>query len=113
MGHRDEIVGVQLVRMQQENASGSAEKSVHYQYVIGGVLYALLTRSIVDESPESQLVLDALRRSDRDLTNASEAELSNYLDSYDAEQLKGIANNVKGIYHERYGWSSSTFRMTA
>ena len=81
-------------------ASGFSEKSLHYEYVIGGILYALLTRSIVDDSLESQLVLDALRRSDRDLTNASEAELSKHLDSYDAEQLKGIANNVKGIYHE-------------
>jgi hypothetical protein len=81
-------------------ASSRAKKSLHYDYVIGGVLYALLTRSAVDDSLESRLVLAALRRSDNALAAASEAELSRYLNSYDAEQLKGIANNVKGIYHE-------------
>lgn len=68
--------------------------------VIGGVFYALLTRTAVDDSVESQLVLDALRRSDNTLTAASEAQISEYLDDYSAEQLKGIANNIKGIYHE-------------
>ena len=82
-------------------ASGFENKAWHYEYVIGGVIYALMTRSAVDDSMESQLVLFALRRSDPDLANASEAELSAYLDDYDPEQLKGIANNVKGIYHEQ------------
>jgi hypothetical protein len=72
-----------------------------YEYVIGGVFYALLSRTAVDDSIESQLVLEALRRSDKSLVDASEAALSDYLDSYDADQLKGIANNIKGIYHEQ------------
>ncbi|MDN2696621.1 hypothetical protein O0882_09840 [Janthinobacterium sp. SUN073] len=79
---------------------GSAAKSRSYEYVIGGVFYALLTRTAVDGSVESALVLDALRRSSASLDGASEAELSDYLDGYDADQLKGIANNIKGIYHE-------------
>lgn len=70
------------------------------EYVLGGVFYALLSRAPVDSSVESQLILKALRRSDTLLAEASEAELSNYLADYDAEQLKGIASNVKGIYHE-------------
>lgn len=72
----------------------------HIEYVIGGVLYALLSRNAVGRDMESQLVLDALRRSDTDLDGASEAEISEYLSAYSADQLKGIANNVKGIYHE-------------
>jgi hypothetical protein len=80
--------------------SGSAAKSRSYEYVIGGVFYALLTRTAVDGSVESELVLDALRRSTASLDGASEAELSDYLDGYNAGQLKGIANNIKGIYHE-------------
>ncbi len=80
--------------------SGSAAKSRSCEYVIGGVFYALLTRTAVDGSVESKLVLDALRRSTASLDSASEAELSDYLDGYDADQLKGIANNIKGIYHE-------------
>lgn len=71
------------------------------EYLVGGVFYALLSRTAVDGSEESQLVLDALRRSDNSLVDASESQLSDYLSSYDAEQLKGIANNVKGIYHEQ------------
>lgn len=80
--------------------SGSATKSRSYEYVIGGVFYALLTRTAVDGGMESQLVLDALRRSAKTLEGTTEAELSDYLDGYGAEQLKGIASNVKGIYHE-------------
>ncbi len=64
------------------------------------MLYALLTQSVIDDSIESQLVLDALRRSDLELVGASESEISSYLAGYDEEQLKGIANNIKGIYHE-------------
>lgn len=74
--------------------------AVNTEYIIGGVFYALLTRTALDDSPESQLVLEALRRSDHELANATEADISDYLDRYTDEQLKGIANNVKGIYHE-------------
>lgn len=81
-----------------EEDSKSASK--HYEYIIGGVIYALITNSAVDNSPESQMVLYGIRDSDPDLANATEAELSDYLAGYSPEQLKGIANNVKGIYHE-------------
>ena len=68
--------------------------------VIGGVFYALLTQTALDGSPEQSLVLDALRRSDGHLKDASEAEISKHLHSLDPEQMQGVANNVKGIYHE-------------
>ena len=45
-------------------AARFAEKSLHYDYVIGGVIYGLMSRSVVDDGMESQLVLAALRRSD-------------------------------------------------
>jgi hypothetical protein len=70
------------------------------EYVIGGVLYALLSRNAVGRDMESQLVLDALRRSDTDIAGATESEISEYLSAYSPDQLKGIASNVKGIYHE-------------
>lgn len=70
------------------------------EYVIGGVVWALLSRDPVGQGAESQLVLDAVRRSTTDLTDASESVISDYLAKYSPEQLKGIANNVKGIYHE-------------
>lgn len=77
-----------------------ARFDIQSAYVVGGVFYALITRSAVGDDMESQLVLDALRRSSTGLANASESELSNYLYQFDEVQLKGIANNVKGIYHE-------------
>jgi hypothetical protein len=76
------------------------DRTKHVEGLVGGVLYALLTQSVIDDSIESQLILDALRRSDLELVDASESEISSYLSSYNEEQLKGIANNIKGIYHE-------------
>ncbi len=68
--------------------------------VVGGVFYALISQSAINNSTEEQLVLEALKRSNKDLENASEAELTEYLNSLTPEQLQGVANNVKGIYHE-------------
>ena len=48
----------------------------------------------------SQIALDALRRMKNEWHDASESELSEAISEYEPEQLKGIANNVKGIYHE-------------
>jgi hypothetical protein len=49
---------------------------------------------------EEELVLQALRRSTRSLETASARELSDYLHSLSEDQLRGVASNVKGIYHE-------------
>jgi hypothetical protein len=49
---------------------------------------------------EEELVLQALRRSTRTLETASAQELSDYLGSMSENQLRGVASNVKGIYHE-------------
>ena len=49
---------------------------------------------------DQQLVLEALRRSSGDLSDANEAELGAYLRGFDQAGLRGIANNVKGKYHE-------------
>ena len=68
--------------------------------IVSGVFYALLTRSALDGSQEQELVLEALRRSNNDLHDASESELSDYLHDLTPEQQRGVANNVKGIYHE-------------
>lgn len=49
---------------------------------------------------EEELVLQALRRSTGALETATAQELSDYLGSFSQEQLRGVASNVKGIYHE-------------
>lgn len=67
---------------------------------IGGVFAAFLTRSALDDSTESRLVLEALRRSTTELNNASDEDLGAYLRSLSPLGLQGMASNVKGIYHE-------------
>tara|TARA_R110001592_G_scaffold143304_1_gene365982 strand:- start:14296 stop:16077 length:1782 start_codon:yes stop_codon:yes gene_type:complete len=73
---------------------------VSVEAIIGGVFYALITHTVLDGSSEQLFVLEALRRSRASLEGASEADLAVYLDSLSPEQLRGVANNVKGIYHE-------------
>lgn len=83
--------------LQQENV----RRRQHYpEFAIAGVLYELLNGIAIDNSAESQLVLDALRRMRSDWQDASESQIADNLAGYDAEQLRGVASNVKGIYHE-------------
>lgn len=78
----------------------SRRAPVSVEALIGGILYALITNTALDGTSEELLFLEALRRSKTSLNDASEAELAAYLDSLSPEQMQGVANNVKGIYHE-------------
>jgi hypothetical protein len=73
---------------------------IQAEYVISGVFYALWTQTALDGSLESQLVLDALRRSNLKLIDATENELGEYLRDFPTESLRGLSANIKGIYHE-------------
>ena len=53
-----------------------------------------------DWSFDQQLVLEAIRRSRNDLTQATDAEIGDYLRGFDEAGLQGVTSNVKGIYHE-------------
>ncbi len=66
--------------------------AVTFQRLLKGKLSAL--------SLESDLVLDALRRSTNTLENASVQELSDYIQSLSPAQMNGVVSNTKGIYHE-------------
>jgi len=70
------------------------------EYAIGSVIYALSTQEALAQNHENQLVLEAFRRSDSELYSASESEIAEYISRYSPDQLKGIANNIKGIYYE-------------
>ena len=76
------------------------DKQRYPAYAIAGVIYALITESAVGEDFESQLALEALRRVKTDWREASEATMSVDIAAYTPEQLTGLANNAKGIYHE-------------
>lgn len=69
------------------------------------VVVAVTLQRLVDDATrfwsfEEQLVLDALRRSAGHLTDASINNLACYVREMSPEQLRGVAANVKGIYHE-------------
>ena len=68
--------------------------------VVAVTLQRLARADTQDWAPEEAMVLDALRRSKGVLSNASDAELGDYVASLDPTQLRGVVSNVKGIYHE-------------
>ena len=51
-------------------------------------------------SDEGILVLEAMQRANSALKGMSISEIGNYLSGMSEEQLRGLANNVKGVYHE-------------
>lgn len=69
------------------------------------VVIAVTLQRLVDDSTrfwsvEERLVLDALRRSSDALRDADVGELAAYVAALNPEQLRGVASNIKGIYHE-------------
>jgi len=68
--------------------------------VVSVVFLQLLAGNVSDLSSDEILVLDALRRSNLDLAYATDEQLAHYVQALDPSQLKGLQNNVKGIYHE-------------
>jgi hypothetical protein len=82
------------------NEETATQRKRYPELAIAGVLYALLTRSSLDDSRETQLALMAIRRVRSDWADVSESEMSETLASFSKEQLQGMANNAKGIYHE-------------
>jgi len=72
--------------------------------VFTGVVSATIMKLMSDTRPsftkDEELVLQALRRSNNGLSDASEAELSDYVQSLSVDQIAGLKSNVKGIYHE-------------
>jgi hypothetical protein len=94
------ITDFKLVAIRDFKIFTQRQSTLSAEGIIGGVFYGLLSHTALDGTPEQVLVLEALRRSDGDLANASEAELSEYLHAFSPQQMQGVANNVKGIYHE-------------
>jgi hypothetical protein len=72
--------------------------------IMTGIISATVMKLMASDLPafneNEELVLEALRRSKNSLSEASNLELSNYVQSLSVEQIAGLKNNVKGIYHE-------------
>lgn len=67
---------------------------------VATVFANLINKAQLQLSTDEQLVVEALRRSSNALSDMSLSEMGNYLRSMDDDSLRGLANNVKGIYHE-------------
>ena len=72
---------------------------------LASVVIAVTFQRLIDDayrewSLEEALVLQALRRSTQALESADTDEIAEYVRSRSPEQLRGVASNVKGIYHE-------------
>src|SRR5690606_8495365 len=68
--------------------------------VVGAVIVQLLAEDLPEFNADEQIVLDAIRRLNSRLTEASVEELATYVQSLDGAQLRGFRNNVLGIAHE-------------
>lgn len=68
--------------------------------VISAVFLKLMAVSSLTFSENEELVLEALRRSNNALSDASVDDLKAYMQDMRPEQLQGLQNNIKGIYHE-------------
>lgn len=71
-----------------------------YIGIVPAVLLKLLDQQAHEFTPDEMMVIEAIKRSDNELNNADIEEISSYLSQYSHDQLNGISNNVKGIFHE-------------
>ena len=76
------------------------KKSYTPEIAIASIFAYLINKSSFELSAEGMLVLEALQRANHDLKDMSISEIGNYLSGMTKEQAQGLANNVKGIYHE-------------
>ena len=99
------VVVPNAIAAQFMNTVGAAAATLVNERVNIGVFSATIMM-LMDKSsgiasiPEDSLVLEAFRRSDSDLADASAVEVAAYFSSYSDEAQQGIISNVKGIYHE-------------
>ena len=68
--------------------------------VVSATVMKLMASDLPSFSDDEQIVLKALRRSNKNLAEATDLELSHYVQSLSPEKIAGLKNNVKGIYHE-------------
>lgn len=67
---------------------------------IAAVFANIINKASFQLSSDNMLVLEALMRANPKLKELSISEIGDYLSDMSEESLKGLGNNVKGIYHE-------------
>lgn len=95
---------INFLKKLDDRPSAVAKNSIPAAPILTGAVSATILKLMASDLPSfdenEQLVLQALRRSRNDLSNASDMELARYVQSLSVEQIAGLKNNVKGIYHE-------------
>lgn len=89
----------------QKSANFAGEQAKRHPNVTTGTVSAVFIQLLADGdlpafNENEQLVLEALRRSNSLLATATDNELAEYIQGMEPNQLQGLQNNVKGIYHE-------------
>ena len=98
---RSERFGSWLAKLQASFQRRKPRPKPHLASVALAVTFQrLLDSQLSALGFESDLILDALRRSTNHLNNASVEGLSAYIGGLSPEQLAGVVSNTKGIYHE-------------
>jgi len=86
---------------QKSSVRGNPSSAVPFATgAVSATILKLMSDTVPSFTEDEELVLQALRRSNNSLADASELELSEYVQSLSVEQISGLKNNVKGIYHE-------------
>ena len=102
---KDELEALLTALIELNNRNPKAKDSSTIGHpIMTGIVSATVMKLMASDLPafneNEELVLEALRRSKNSLSEASDMELSNYVQSLSVEQIAGLKNNVKGIYHE-------------
>lgn len=87
-----------IVRRDPITYSNAADKTA--VITIASVFSNLINKVSLHFSIDENLVIDALRRSNNDLADMPLSDMGDYIRSMDKDAMRGLANNVKGIYHE-------------
>jgi hypothetical protein len=98
------VVPSNLEQQARQLLYAAAETLVSNKVNVGaftaGILMLLNGERGYESIPDDSLVLEAFRRSDSSLSDASVEEIAAHVAGYSGDQLPGLINNVKGIYHE-------------
>ncbi|MBU2994116.1 hypothetical protein Q4555_07935 [Octadecabacter sp. 1_MG-2023] len=85
---------------EREKTSTTSAATPLFTGVVSATVLKLMSSNLPSFTDDEELVLQALRRSNNSLANASNIDLSNYVQDLSMDQIAGLKNNVKGIYHE-------------
>lgn len=67
---------------------------------VATVFANLINKAFASFSADERLVIEAMRRSSNQLKEMSVPDMGDYLRTLNTDSLRGLGNNVKGIYHE-------------